>query len=221
MLVLPWLAGVLVAGFRWTHLPLFGAWLTGYLLSYYALQAVKTRRPRRFRDQLLAYGPPTVLLGGLVLAVHPDLLWYAPAYAVLLVANAVYAWRRKERALVNDLASVLQSCLMVLVAATVADVPVEQVSGVFLAVLAYFTGTVLYVKTMIRERGSAGYRVVSVVYHLVVFALAAWADWLLGALFAILLARAWVLPGRKLTPKQVGILEIVNSVLLLVVVVVV
>lgn len=60
MLLVPWLTGVLVAGFHWAHLPLFGAWLAGYLLSYYALQAIKTRRLSRFRPQLLLYGrsPP-------------------------------------------------------------------------------------------------------------------------------------------------------------------
>ncbi|MBB4961913.1 YwiC-like family protein [Micromonospora polyrhachis] len=216
MLVVPWLVGVLAAGFRWAHLPLFGAWLSGYLLSYYALQAVKTRRPRRFRAQLLAYGPPTILFGGLVVALYPTLLWYAPAYAVLLAVNVGYAWRRRERAVVNDLASVLQSCLMVFVAATVAGVPVTRLGMAFLAVLAYFAGTVLYVKTMIRERGSTTYRVVSVLFHLLALGLSVWWGWPLTVLFGLLLLRAWLLPQRRATPKQVGILEIVNSLLLIV-----
>lgn len=216
MLVVPWLAGALLAGFRWAHLPLLGAWVAGYLLSYYAMQALKSRRPRRFRAQLLAYAPPTVLLGGLVVALHPTLLWFTPAYAVLLGINAVHAWRRRERALVNDLASVAQSCLMVLVAATVSGAPLAQVTTAFLAVLCYFTGTVLYVKTMIRERGSATYRAVSAGYHLAAFAVAIlWWSVPLAILFGLLLARAWLLPGRRLTPKHVGILEIVNSILLL------
>ena len=59
MLLVPWLAGVLTAGFRWVHLPLLGAWLAGYLASYYVFQAVKTRRLNRFRAQLVAYAVPT------------------------------------------------------------------------------------------------------------------------------------------------------------------
>ncbi|WP_158073475.1 hypothetical protein [Actinophytocola xanthii] len=39
-----------------------------------------------------------------------------------------------------------------------------------------------------------------------------------GVFFALALLRAWLLPGRDLRPKQVGILEIVLSTLLLVVV---
>jgi hypothetical protein len=215
MLVVPWLAGVLTAGFHWPHLPLLGAWLSGYLLSYYVMQAVKTRRPQRFQAQLVAYGTPTLLLGGLTLLLRPQLLWFAPIYALLLAVNATYAWRRQERAVVNDLASVAQSSAMLLVAAAVADVPPTAVLPAFLAVLAYFTGTVLYVKTMIRERHSVPYRRVSVVYHLAVFALACWWHPLLGAFFGLALLRAWLLPGRGLRPKHVGILEIILSALLL------
>ncbi len=219
MLVVPWLAGVLLAGFRWSHLALLAAWVAGYLLSYFVMQAVKTRRPRRFRAQLLVYGVPTVLFGGLVLVLRPQLLWFGLVYVPLLLVNVVYAGRRRERDVVNDLASVVQSSVMLLVAAAVAGVPVSEVWLPFLAVLAYFTGTVLYVKTMIRERGSAAYRQASVAFHLAVFAGSLWVHPLLGAFFGLALVRAWVLPGRGLRPKQVGILEVVLSVLLVVVVV--
>src|SRR6476660_3074305 len=190
MLLLPWLAGVLTAGFRWVDVPLLLAWLTGYLLSYYVLLAVKTRRPDRVRPQLLVYAPPTILLGALVLVLRPQLLWYVPAYALLLAVNAGFAARRDERALLNDIAAVLQSCLMVFVCATVAHVPPRDVTVVFLAVLAYFLGTVLYVKTMIRERDSIGYRRASVAYHAVAFAGMLALSPLLGAVFALLLLRA-------------------------------
>lgn len=216
MLLLPWLAGVIIAGFRWVHLPLLGAWLAGYLLSYYAFQAIKTRRPGRVRAQLWAYAIPTVALGGLVLALRPHLLWYGPAYALLLAVNAGYALRRRERALVNDLASVAQSCLMVLVCASTAEAPLERDLPAFLAVTAYFVGTVLYVKTMIRERGSAGYYRASVAYHLVILVVAAWLWAPVAFLFVGLLARAVLFPKRRLTPKQVGIGEIIASILLLV-----
>jgi hypothetical protein len=217
MLLVPWLAGVLAAGFRWPHLPLLGAWLTGYLFSYYLFQAVKTRRPGRVRTQLLVYAIPTVLLGGLVLAVRPHVLWYGPVYAILFAVNVGYAARRRERALLNDFASVVQSCLMVFVCATVADAPAAAVLPAFLAVTAYFVGTVLYVKTMIRERGDAAYYRASVGYHGAVFAVGAWLLQPVAVLFALLLARAVVFPGRPMTPKQVGVLEIAASTLLLVV----
>jgi hypothetical protein len=215
MLLVPWLAGVLTAGFRWAHLPLLGAWLAGYLLSYYVLQAVKTRRISRFRPQLLLYGPVAAALGLLVVALRPALLAYAPAYALLLALNVVYARRRDERALLNDLVSVVQSCLMVFVAATTAGAGPGRVAPAFFVVLLYFTGTVLYVKTMIRERGQASYYWTSVVYHALALGAAAVLGVPAAAVFVLLLLRAAVLPRYRLTPKHVGLIEIAASALVL------
>jgi hypothetical protein len=214
MLLLPYLAGLLVSGFGWPAVPLLGAWIAGYLLSYYLLQAIKTRRLGRFRPQITLYAPVTVALAAPVVVARPALLWFAPAYAVLLAVNAWFAWRRRERALLNDLASVVQSCLMVPVVAVVAGTPPRWQP--FAVVLLYFTGTVLFVKTMIRERGSVAYRRASVGYHLAALAAAALISAWAAVVFAGLLARAWLLPGRPLTPRQVGFVEIGASVLILV-----
>jgi YwiC-like protein len=216
MLLVPWLTGVLIAGFHWAHLPLLGAWLAGYLLSYYALQAIKTRRLSRVKPQLLLYGPITAAFGVLVVAVRPQLLAYAPAYALLLALNVFYARRRRERALLNDLTSVVQSCLMVFVAATVAGEGISQFTAAFTAVLLYFTGTVLYVKTMIRERGNVSYYWASVTYHALALGVAAFLSIPIAAVVALLLVRSAALPRYRLTPKHVGIIEIVASTLVLV-----
>lgn len=216
MLLVPWLAGVLTAGFHWAHLPLLGAWLAGYLFSYYALQAIKIQRLARFRPQLLLYGPITAVLGLLVAVARPPVLAYAPAFVVLLAVNGYFAWRRRERALLNDLISVAQSCLMVFVAATVAEAAIGPAVPAFVAVLLYFTGTVLYVKTMIRERGSTPYRRASVAYHVVALAAAALVSLPLAAVFVLLLVRAAALPRYRLAPKHVGIIEIVAATLVLI-----
>lgn len=216
MLIVPYLVGVTLAGTTWVDIPLGGAWLVGYLLSYYVFQALKSRRPGRFRAQMLVYGAVALPLLVVVVLARPAVLWYAPVYAVLLLISAWYAWQRRERALGNDLVAVLQSCLMVLVAATVAGERPTEVAGAFAMCLAYFGGTAFYVKTMIRERGNLSYRRWSVVYHLVTFALSAWFSPVLAGLFGWLLVRAWLLPRYRLAPLQVGIIEIGNSVLLFV-----
>ncbi|GID30368.1 YwiC-like family protein [Paractinoplanes brasiliensis] len=216
MLLVPWLAGVLAAGFRWAHLPLLGAWLTGYLFTYYALQAIKTRRLSRFRPQLLLYGPIAGGLGVLTVIGHPRVLAYAPAYACLLMINAYYARMRRERAIVNDLVSVVQSCLMVLVAATVTGAALTQSLPALIIVLLYFTGTVLYVKTMIRERNNPAYYRISVIYHVLGFVAAACLGAMPATVFAILLARAAAFPRYRLTPKHVGMMEIGTAVLVLI-----
>ncbi|BAL87705.1 hypothetical protein AMIS_24850 [Actinoplanes missouriensis 431] len=215
MLLLPYLAGTIVAGFRWPDVPLLGAWLAGYLLSYFVMQAIKSRRPQRYRAQITLYAPVTVVLAAPVLLACPRLLVFAPAYAALLAVNAWYAYRRRERALINDLASVVQSCLMVFVVAVVAGRPAAEVVTPFLVVALYLTGTVLYVKTMIRERGNARYLRASVVFHAVAALCGFVVGVLPGVVFTALLVRAWSLPGRSLTPKRVGLVEIGASVLVL------
>lgn len=209
MLLVPYLAGLLAAGFRWPDVPLLGAWLAGYLLSYQVFLAVKSRRPARYRDVILGYAAVTVPLAAVVVAARPAVLAVAPAFAALLAANAWYAYRRRERALLNDLASVAQSCLVMVVVAIVAGVPPAAVAGPLIITAGYFTGTVLYVKTMIRERDSAGYRRASIGYHAVASALGAWYGAGVAAFFGWLLIRAAVLPGRPVPVRMVGILEIV------------
>ncbi|MEU8820809.1 YwiC-like family protein [Actinoplanes sp. NPDC048796] len=215
MLLLPYVIGVIAAGFRRPDLPLLGAWLAGYLLSYYAFQAIKSRRPRRYVRQLQLYGLSTLLLATPVVVARPAVLLYAPAFAVLVAVNAWYAHRRRERAFLNDLAAVTQSCLMVFVVATVAGAPPSTVLTPFTLVLLYLTGTILYVKTMIRERDSQSYRTASAIYHAAALAAVVTQGPLPTAVFTLLLARAWLLPGRSLTPKQVGLLEIAASTLVL------
>jgi hypothetical protein len=223
MLTVPYLAGLLVAGWTWVAAPLGIAWLAGYLLSYYAFQAIKTGRPGRWRAQLLVYSALAVPLVGVVVWVRPSVLWYVPAFAALWAVNAWFARRRQERALLNDLASVVQSCLMVFVVATVAETPLADAAGAFAACLAYFAGTTLYVKTMIRERGNVVYQRWSVGYHTLALAvvgttalaLLGWLGLVWAAVFGWFLARAWLLPGRGLEPKRVGLIEIGNCMLLL------
>jgi YwiC-like protein len=216
MLVVPYLAGLLTTGYRWPDVPLLGAWLAGYLLSYFALLAVKSRRPARYRAQLLGYAAVAVPLGAVVVLARPRVLWFAAAFGVLLAVNAWYALRRRDRALANGVASVVQSCLLVLVVATVAGRPTGAAVGAFVLCLAYFTGTVFYVKTMIRERDNPAYRWWSVGYHALAVPVATLVSPWAGGLFLWLLVRAWLLPGRRLAPLRVGLLEMVHCVLLLV-----
>lgn len=216
MLALPFLVGVACTRPAWLHLPLLLAWLGGYLLSYYALLALKTRHPRRVAPQLRLYATVTLPAALAVVIAQPAVLWSAPAFAVLLGVNAVAARNRDDRSLSGGLASVLQSCLMVPLAAVVAGVPPQDVALPALAVLAYFTGSLLYVKTMIRNRGDARYLRASIAFHALAVVGAAVVAWPLAIPFGWLLARAAWLPRLDLTPKQVGLVEVVNSLALLV-----
>ena len=134
------------------------AWLGGYLLRYYVFQSLKTRRPRRLPrpvDGVRGTDPAARPL--VVAAARPAVLWYAPAYAAAdrgqrLVRVAAPGTGTAERLRRGG--------------AELPDGvrgrhrrrrPLAPMFGVFLACAAYFTGTVFYVKTMIRERGNPAY----------------------------------------------------------------
>lgn len=215
MLLVPYLAGLIEAGFSWVQLPLLTAWVGGYLLSYYALLAVKTRRPARVRAQLLVYGAVTAVCGLVVLVARPQILLFAPVFAAVLAVNAFFAKARHDRALANGLVSVLASVLILPVVAVAGGVSPWRVTGTFLVTLLYFTGSLLFVRTTIRARGDRRMRAGSVAFHAVALVGAAGIALPYAVPFTGFLIRAAALPGRSLTPKQVGIVEIVSSLALL------
>lgn len=238
MLVAPPVVGGLVAGPRWQHALLLVVWLVGFCAYNAAGLWLKARRRARWLPPVRAYGAATAALGLALVATAPSLLTWAVVYAPLLVASLVFSARRAERSLANDLLTVVAAGLMAVVAAGVpvavtaagtwtwlpgaGDARAWAIAATFVA---YFAGTVLYVKTMIRERGNRTMLRASVLVHAALpVALLASAGVVpalpallpvptLAVLFALLAVRAVVVPLRwpSATPKAVGIAEIVAT----------
>jgi hypothetical protein len=231
MLIVPFAVGALDAGPSWRHLPLLLAWLVGYFAFFAAGLWLRSRGKRRYWPPVRAYGVLTVVLGLVVIAVDPDVLHWAVVFLPLLSFSLWCSWRRADRSLLNDGVTVLAACFMTVVAAGFGERPGEpgtpslaglawlpgadqERSWVLTGLLlAYFAGTVLYVKTMIRDRGDAGRYWLSVIYHAAVCVPAAVASPWWGALFVALAARAAVVPKRwpGLTAATIGVGEIVAS----------
>jgi hypothetical protein len=224
MLLLPFAAGVWLAGPAWAHLPLFGLWFVGYLAFYALGRWLRSRRRPAANRPLLVYGLATLPFALATLVVAPRLLRWAPAYAPLLAVSVWLTVRGRERSLANDTATVVAATLMAAVAYDAGDggdwPRLWLVAGVLLA---YFLGTVLYVKTMIRERGRRGYIAASVGYHLaatagaVGLAVVDRSSWWLPAVWLALVGRVVAGPwanarrDRPLRPVVVGVGEIVAS----------
>ncbi|MEV7725486.1 YwiC-like family protein [Streptomyces sp. NPDC087917] len=221
MLVVPFLAGALLAphpGPR--HVLLLAAWLLGYVAVFHAqqwlrLRARGLRSARRHGRPALVFGAALAVCGIPLALLHPWLALAAAAAAPFVAVNTHYARTGRERALVNGLAAVVPACGMLLVAARLGGLGPDRAWPAALACLLYFAGTVPYVKTMIRERGSRAYRRGSVAYHAVALAVAgALSPWL-ALPFAACLTRAAALPGRALRPAAIGALELALSAALL------
>lgn len=227
MLALPIVVGLVAAvrlgAFAWWSLPLAGAWLIGYFAFFFASLWLKSAR-RRGGLQVAVYAGVAGILAVPALIAAPSLLWWAPVFAPLVGAGLWLAARRRDRSVASGLVTVLAAALFTLVLAD----PLRRHDlgwhGWSLAMwqAAYFFGTVLYVKTMIRERGQRQWLLASVGYHLGCLALAVlFGGAGLMVFFALGLARAAVVPsvwpmrGRSLRPALVGVGELGFSVALL------
>jgi hypothetical protein len=224
MLLLPFVLGTWAGGWTWWSVPLLVAWLAGYGVSYYALLSVKSRRPKRFRRQLLTYAAVLAVAGVVSLTQAPWLLVAAAVFVPFWLANTAFARARQERHLINGLVSVTAACLMVFVAFGYASGETwSQLSGLdwqtprtlFDLCWLYLAGTVLFVKTMIREAGDPRYLQLSWGFHAVALLVVVRIDVWLVVPFGIYLLRAVLLPRLTMRPAQVGALEMVNSLLLL------
>jgi hypothetical protein len=222
MLLVPYLLGTLAAGWTWAALPLLVVWLLGYLFSYSALMAQRVRRRDRFVASARTSGVLALPFAVWLVVVDPWVLLAALAFVPMAAVNLWYARRRDERSWVNGLASVTQACLMVPLAYGVGG-GTDWARAAALSAVAwlYFAGTVFYVKTMLRERRSVGYYRVSVGFAAVSAVLASWVSPWLGGLFTLFLLRAALMPRlaarHRIRPVGVGVIELVNAVLLLVV----
>jgi hypothetical protein len=129
-----------------------------------------------------------------------------------------------RRDLANSLAQAAQALVLVPAAAVVAgDVGAETVALMTVVAAAFLVGTVLVVRSVLRERDNRAFEAASIGYHLSLVVLAAVAlpaAWTFVA--ALLAVRAAALPavqrhragtGHPLRPVQVGIVEIAASVL--------
>lgn len=213
MLTTPFLVGVLSSEPRWVHLPLAAFWAVGYFAFFATGVWLKSHRRARYLPPVRAYAIASLVLGALVLALRPDLARWAPLFVPPLAIGLVASARRQDRALVSGLATTVGSCLMVLVAHDAGGGTNWPWAWLLAAALAaYFCGTVFYVKTLIRERGSERHYWLSVGFHGVATLALIPAGGALTALFALLTVRAAIAPAFPVTPKQAGIGEIVATV---------
>lgn len=222
MLVTPFLMGTLASSWTWSALPLLLAWVDAYLLSYYLLQGWKTRRFARVAQPIRLYAIVLAVLGVVLVVRDPWLVLAAAAFLPFAAVNAWYARRHDDRALVNGLVSVTQACLMVPVAYGVGGGDDwHRAAILYGAAWLYFAGTVFYVKTMIREKGDPTFLGWSLGFHAAALAAATLLEPWLALPFALFLGRAWLMPHlartRTIRPGRVGIIEIFNTLLLIVV----
>lgn len=239
MLIAPVLVGAWPRP-TWWHLLLLATAILAFLALYSVGLWLKSGRKARYLPAARTYTAAAGVAVTLLVWGHPRLLGWAPVFAVGLGLSLWASARRDDRSWWNDIVLVLLGCTATLVSAGL-RAPVTGGHPVLVAepglltwpppgasdadavaaavvLLAYFLGTVVHVKALIRERRDPRVRAASVGYH-AVCAIAAVvvaavvgpaAAWPLVVVALVAAARSWFLPYRKpgATPKAIGLVEV-------------
>lgn len=225
MIIIPPLVGIIEGGFRPAHIALLSMWWVGYFCFFAATVWLRSQLKDRFRDPVIAYGIATVVAGLATWWAAPYLWRWVPVFLPLVAIAGWAAWKRQDRSLGAGLDTVIAASLVLPVswdvatggAAGLAATPEIWTQTALL--FGYFAGTVFYVKTNIRERGSNEYLVASVVWHALwlVVALLVSNPWHV-AVWVLLIARAIAVPlmrrrGAAISVTAIGVAEVVTSIL--------
>jgi hypothetical protein len=226
-LIVPVLCGFAVAGANPAGWLFLAAWVCAYPVGYFLGRALTARArrgswsrlARRERSRAIPWAVLTAALGLPLAVTRPWLLVAAAMLGVLWGIGLVIAARRGERSLANDLMLVAQAAVALpLAVAVVAGLPAltgDLAGPTFeaaLIVAAYLAGSVLHVKSLLREAGNVTFHRANVAWHGVLAVGAGLASpwWLVAFLPA--LARAVLLrPGIR--PGVIGGVEAVVAVL--------
>ena len=169
-------SGMVVGGVDGGRLWLTGAWLLCYCVQFTAARWLRSRFQRRYLPPVLTYAALLAVAGVPLLAMHPLILVWAPLYAVCAGVSFLCAWLRRERSLWANAAAVIATSMMAYVVYAFDAPDLLERTGMGLALAGIFMltqfGSVLYVKTMIRERRNNRYLAASWIWQAALLALA-------------------------------------------------
>jgi hypothetical protein len=222
MLLLPVLLGVAASTPSPWQLAVAAAALAAYLASATAQTWSRSRRPPEYLRPIAVYGAVTAVLASILLVAFPALA----LAGVVVIPSGFVVFRGAQpgtrRDLANSLLQVAQSLVLVPATAWVSgEWDVARVVALTCVAAGYGLGTVLVVRSVLRERGNEAFARLSAGFHVsLVIAAALWLPLPYAVVATGLTARAVVLPiaqrrlargPRPLRPVHVGIVEMVAS----------
>ncbi|HSL97557.1 MAG TPA: YwiC-like family protein [Candidatus Deferrimicrobiaceae bacterium] len=224
ILAVPLLLGVAASRPSPWHLVLAVSAGSAYLASVAALEWARARRTAALRPAGL-FGAVLAVSGAALLVVEPRLLTIAALVVAVGGVTLAMSLAGYHKSVFVSLLEIGQALALVPAAALLAGDPLgPAVADAVLAGGLYLVGSVLVVRSLIRERGNRVFAVAALAYHGAVVAVA-WLllPWPYSVLAVALLARSAALlvaqarwragpggPGR-LRPVHIGIIEILAS----------
>lgn len=151
---------------------------------------------------------------------HPEILWYAFIPIPFFLVNIYFAFRKKERLIINDLAAIIALGASSLLATHLGYGQFHPIGLiVWIISIFYYLGTVFHAKSMIRERNNPKVKRAAHLYHAlltIVPLVAGW--WWLSLIYLPSALKVWLTPfNSQLKAKTVGIMEIGFSLLFVII----
>lgn len=219
MLLIPFILGVVASSFHLIHIPLFIGWFFLYLATYPLIMVVKGKRVAFYFKWAIGYLVISFVFLGVVLFDEWRMIYFGLAMIPFFLLNIYFVKKKNERAFTNDMVAIGVFCIGGLASFYIGKGSLTSEGwSVALIVFLYFLGSTFFIKSMIREKQNKRFRLYSWGYHFIVLLLifALKESWLWILPFVPSMIRAVSLYNQKLTIMQLGIVEIINSVIFLV-----
>ncbi|MFJ7729376.1 YwiC-like family protein [Neobacillus sp. NPDC097160] len=223
MLIIPFWLGVMDGGFLWQQIPFFIGWLLLYLATYPMLLLFKKKKIPFYTKWTLIYMVPALLLLLIPLLEMLSIVFFGLLMIPFFTINAYYTSKNQDRAFMNDMSAIFAFSIAGLASSYLGQgvVTFEAIIFTFLTSVLFFLGCTFYVKSMIREKKNTKFKWISWSYHLLL--VVGWfvcGYWIAALAFIPSLLRAIIFYGKKLSPKQIGIYEIINSAIFFIIIVI-
>ncbi|WP_160724675.1 YwiC-like family protein [Bacillus sp. USDA818B3_A] len=220
MLIIPFWLGVIDGGFIWQDIPFFIGWILLYLATYPMLLLFKKKKISFYTKWTIIYIVPALLLMLFPLIHRPSIVFFGFMMLPFFAINAYFTSKNKDRAFMNDLSAVFAFSIAGLASSYLGQgtLTLHTLIFPFLTSILFFIGCTFYVKTMIREKKNTIFKWISWTYHFLVVAV--WficGFWIVAVAYIPSLLRAYFFYGKKLSPLQIGIYEIINSAIIFII----
>jgi hypothetical protein len=217
MFFLPFMLGVFLSQPNWIHIPLLIGWFFIYLASTPFLNIIRNRKLKKsMMPWLLSYSLIAVVSIVPVGWSYPILLLIGLSLIPLLAINVYYIKLKNERTLLNNLSGILVFSLGGAASFIIGNGGWSNEVILLLGwIVFYFMGSTFFVKSMIRERKNAQFKLKSHIYHGVLLFI----PWLLAFPWMTLaylpgVLKDWFTPREKpVKPIVLGMAELGNGVL--------
>jgi hypothetical protein len=229
-LIVPAVMATFLGAGNWIGALFFVVWISGYPVSYFLGRALIARIRRgtwtsKARAEL-HYVLPWLIINSAasitLVIVRPWIISYGIVVVALWAISVYLSWAGRERGIVNDLLLIgLASIAPILMYQAANDhsslrgLPHSIWISALMSLL-FFAGSILHVKSLIREVKNRNWHYGSIIFHATIFALLLIfaRPWILAVPFMLALVRTVVIkPGLR--PGTLGVIELGVLILLI------